>query len=233
MASLYFLDRAVTNKRLSDFALAGLIVGMGLNFYYAFRIYAVMMIGFIALFVIARGALVLIRRMRGEVKSPLWPMLRVWLVPALATMFGALITITPIAQFALRNPDEFFVRTSTVSIFNKRDEPDLIKALTSNLTKHVLMFNIRGDGNGRHNIPGEPMLDPITGALAVLGAGFALSRLHKPSNLLMLMMFATAVCAGIAEREIIRSIAVYLFLPALVLYIMAWRSKKSSNISRI
>lgn len=201
MATLYFLDRAVIGKRLADFAFAGLMVGLGLNFYYAFRIFAVMLLIFIFLYAILR---LILRRFGSQ--NAAQPAVdnndvRHWIVPALAALFGALIAIAPIAQFAIRNPDEFFARTSTVSIFNKRDEPDLFKALTSNAIKHLQMFNVRGDGNGRHNIPGEPMLDPLTGAMAVLGLGFSISRIWRPANLLMVMMFCALLMAGILSVD--------------------------------
>ena len=37
--------------------------------------------------------------------------------------------------------------------------------LWTNVQKHALMFHVSGDMNGRHNIPGWPMLDPISGCL--------------------------------------------------------------------
>src|SRR5207245_4198417 len=38
-----------------------------------------------------------------------------------------------------------------------------------NLAATLLMFHVHGDDNWRHNLPGAPMLDPLTGALFVLG----------------------------------------------------------------
>jgi len=82
---------------------------------------------------------------------------------------GALIAIAPVAEFAVQHRDVFFARTNAVSILDHHDEPDLLKALWSNTVKHLEMFNVQGDRNGRHNLPNEPMLDPIVGALALLG----------------------------------------------------------------
>ncbi len=47
--------------------------------------------------------------------------------------------------------------------------------LWENARKVANMFNVRGDHNGRHNIPGEPMLDEVSAALLVIGAGVSLA----------------------------------------------------------
>ncbi|MBX7214758.1 MAG: glycosyltransferase family 39 protein, partial [Thermoflexales bacterium] len=220
--TLYFLDRAVRGRRLSDFALAGLTLGMGLNFYYAFRIFAGVVVGFGALWVLW----LLIRRVvfrRGSAARPdARGALRAWSVPLLIAVFGIAIAISPIAQFGVRFPAQFFQRTSTVSIFEKRDEPDLVKALTGNITKHLLMFNVRGDGNGRHNLPGEPMLDPLMAALAALGFGYALLNIRNPRNLFMVLTFLGMLAGGILSIDFeapqaYRSIGVLAALPYFII----------------
>src|SRR5205823_14844889 len=121
---------------------------------------------------------------------------------------------------ALKNPDIFFARTTTVSIFERRDEPDIVKALWSNFGKHMLMFNLQGDRNGRHNLPNEPELDPTMGALAVLGFAYALWRWRDPPNLLMLLLFFIMNLGGILSVDFeapqsLRSIGV---MPALIYF---------------
>ena len=130
------------------------------------------------------------------------------------------VATAPIAEFALQNRDAFFARTNTVSIFEKRDEPDLVKALWSNFSRHMLMFNVLGDRNGRHNLPNEPMLDPVMGGLAVLGFALALWRWREPANGLMLLVFFIMNLGGILSVDFeapqsLRSIGV---IPALVYF---------------
>ena len=67
-------------------------------------------------------------------------------------------------------------RTQTVSVFTNRDEPSLLKAVANNTQKHLLMFNYKGDNNGRHNLPGAPTLDKLSAILFALGLGVALAR---------------------------------------------------------
>jgi hypothetical protein len=54
------------------------------------------------------------------------------------------------------------------------------------------MFHVTGDNNARHNLPGEPMLDPVTGALFLLGLGYGFYRWkdHRRGLLLLWLMFA-------------------------------------------
>ena len=68
------------------------------------------------------------------------------------------------------NQEEFFRRTKESSIFSFHSFPDLITILIDSFVKHLLMFNFRGDPNPRHNIPYDPMLDPLTGALFIVWA---------------------------------------------------------------
>ncbi len=63
--------------------------------------------------------------------------------------------------------------------------------------KHLLMFNYQGDPNGRHNLSGEPMLDPATGILFVLGLVVACKRIRWPTYSLFLMLFAFNLLGGI------------------------------------
>lgn len=50
-----------------------------------------------------------------------------------------------------------------------------VAALDASVGRHLLMFNVRGEHNGRRNVPLRPMLDPITG-LGFLAGLMALWR---------------------------------------------------------
>ena len=92
------------------------------------------------------------------------------------------------------------------------------------------MFNYLGDRNGRHNLPGEPMLDPISGVLFALGLGLALRRLKYPAEFGFLAIFIVGLSAGIfsvdyespqAQRAVPAIPAVYFFAALAVEFI--WR----------
>ena len=55
-------------------------------------------------------------------------------------------------------------------------EGELLAVLWENLKRHLLMFHFEGDPNGRHNIPGAPMLDVISGVLML--AGLVIAAFH-------------------------------------------------------
>jgi 4-amino-4-deoxy-L-arabinose transferase-like glycosyltransferase len=59
-----------------------------------------------------------------------------------------------------------------------------------------LMFNRRGDGNPRHNLPGTPMLDGVTGVLFVLGLGLAWLRRRDRAGLYPLAGFLLFMAVG-------------------------------------
>ena len=70
-----------------------------------------------------------------------------------------------------------------------------------NAAKHLLMFNYRGDPNGRHNLPGEPMLDYATSVFAVLGAGLALTRLREPRQFLLPIWLLIMLAGGVFSLD--------------------------------
>ena len=214
LLSLYFLIRLTKRGHLRDAIFAGISLGLGLSFYTAFR-----------LFVLALGVFVLLsiliwRHWRGRAGSRSWwgnQAIRVGVI-----ILAAWIALMPVAQFSLRHPDSFSRRMQITSIFNRRDDPDLGRALRTSLGSHLGMFHILGDRNGRHNLPGEPMLDPLTGILVVLGLALALknlfSRRARAAHLFFLLLIPVSLAGGILTLDFeapqsLRSIAI---LPALI-----------------
>ena len=104
------------------------------------------------------------------------PPLRPFVGRVVVLVAVAAAVASPVLQSAALEPEEFFARTQVTSVFSLQPFGDAMGEIRTSLGKHALMFNQRGDGNGRHNLPGEPMLDAITGVLFVLGLGLALLR---------------------------------------------------------
>jgi hypothetical protein len=77
----------------------------------------------------------------------------------------------------------------------------LLLALYDSTLKHLGMFNYQGDQNARHNLPGAPMLDPLSGVLFLLGLGLALRRWRDARNVVMLALFAGMLLAGILSTD--------------------------------
>ena len=92
------------------------------------------------------------------------------LAARLAVMgFAALVMAAPVAQYAVLEPTDFFDRTRASSVFAMAPAGEAVGNIVDNLRAHTLMFNVEGDTNPRHNLPGAAMLDGLSAALLVLG----------------------------------------------------------------
>ena len=205
-------------------AATGLALGLGLCFHTAFRL-------FTAAFLLFGGVLLILQIRRqpevGEVEAshliphPLIGRALRGMYPGVLFLIALWLATAPVVQFAIAHPATFWQRTRTVAIFTNRENPDLAMALLNNIRKHALMFNYRGDPNGRHNLPGAPMLDRLSGVLFVLGLGLAIARRDRTSRF-FLLLFPVGLAGGILSLDFeapqsLRSIA---SLPA-VLYFIA------------
>ena len=191
MLTIWLLLRARRTYQIHDFLWAGLAFGYSLNFYIGIRLFVPVVLLYILFWLIAT-----LRRSNAPESTitQSWPILLGGLV---ALSLAAWFAVAPIAQYALTHSDVFWSRTSQVSIFTFRDESDLPTALYSNTLKHLLMFNYIGDANGRHNLSGEPMLDPVTGVLFILGFVLVCTQIRRPTYFLFLMLFAFNLLGGI------------------------------------
>ncbi len=175
---VYFLVRAAKTRRWLDFGLAGLCLGLGMYTYLAIR----MAVGAVALYVLYRLI----------VQRGFW---RIWPGLALMALLYAM-TFAPLAVHYSRNPFTFLNRSQQVSIFNDVSQAGSYQPLWDNIRRHAEMFTVRGDTNPRHNLPGAPMLDPITGALFLIGVGYALWRIGDHRYGLLLLWIAVTLAGG-------------------------------------
>jgi hypothetical protein len=119
----------------------------------------------------------------------------------LVFLFGAILISVPITQFAVTHPDDFWGRMGTVSIFSGRSLEEGLKTVLKTGGEHLAMFNFKGDRNGRHNIPGEPMLDLVSGGLMILGVVICLLRIKRPVSLLTLTWLLLMIVPGIFSLD--------------------------------
>jgi len=234
MLTIWLLLRARRTFQIHDFLWAGLAFGYSLNFYVGIRLFVPVVLIYIALWIIDT-----LRRptMPRLPSSPSWPALLIGLA---ALALAAWFAIAPVAQYALTHSDAFWSRTNKVSIFSNREESDLPTALYSNTLKHLLMFNFRGDPNGRHNLSGEPMLDPVMGILFVLGFALVLTRIRQPTYALFLTLFVFNLLGGILSLDFeapqsnraLGSISAALFFAAVSVETL-WRSLDQARLSPV
>ena len=151
--------RALKSGRYSDYAFAGVSLGLGMWFYSPFRMFP-LVVGFMLIHHLA-------------VNRP--PFVR-FALSVLIMIMTSLFVAAPVAQFAIDNSDTFFTRAETTSVFNITPRDQWFDQIDESLREHLLMFNRQGDPNPRHNLPDEPMLDFFMAALFALGFFFALTQ---------------------------------------------------------
>lgn len=216
----YLTYRALRSGRIADFGLAGASLGLGMWFYSAFRIFPL---------VIAFPILYALLSMRHGRRT---------LIRNTAVMgICAIIVAAPVVQFALMQPQEFFRRTTTTSVF--RDVPlgEAVDKIQNNLRRHLLMFHISGDPNGRHNLPYAPMLDFVSGLLMLIGIGAAFTRWRNAMFVVLpfwvfVMMIPGILTLSSEAPQSLRSITV---IPAVIALItlaihVLWRAGHSLRI---
>jgi 4-amino-4-deoxy-L-arabinose transferase-like glycosyltransferase len=110
---------------------------------------------------------------------------RAWLsaAPRLIVVAAVmLIVLWPLMNYIYRNPEGYSRRINQTFIFSEGSIDGHAPAWLVEQNARLIagMWNEHGDDNGRHNLSGAPMLDPITGVLFVVGACLMLARLREP-----------------------------------------------------
>jgi len=101
------------------------------------------------------------------------------ILSALIFTFIAIVIFTPLGIYFVKNPQDFFGRTTQVSIFSS---PAPLKDLGINIIKTAGMFIVSGDWNWRHNYAGNPELFWPVGIMFLIGVIFGVYSLFKNPN---------------------------------------------------
>lgn len=186
--ALFFFIRSQRRKNYGDGILAGILLGFGLQTYYAILALPLLFIG------------ILIHR---------WMQRKSVSIKNFVIAVGiTTIVYSPVIIYASSNWEQFSKRMSTVSTFSPTQAlrtlltsptqlPALLAPLREPTIKHLRMFHFEGDSNGRHNLPGAPMLDRISGVLFVLGLAWTLIHLYRWEYSFLVVWFLINISAGI------------------------------------
>jgi hypothetical protein len=152
--ALYFLVETYANTARTYapwiYATAGgLLYGLGMHSYIAYR--ATPLIIIVAMFALQKVYNISWKRSL--------TLLAVFVV-------ASIVAFSPLGLHFIQHPQDFFGRTSQVSVFNS---PTPLQDIGTNTLQTLGMLNIRGDGNWRHNISGEPQLHWFAGILFLVG----------------------------------------------------------------
>jgi 4-amino-4-deoxy-L-arabinose transferase-like glycosyltransferase len=154
------LLRALATGRLGWYAGAGLLFGLGFQLYYISRAWLLLLAG------------LLLYRLLTE--RGLWRRARAGLV---WTGLGLLLAAAPVLVYAVIQPADYAARAASVSIADAIQSSGSLAPLGETLLKHLRMWNVAGDFNGRHNLPDARMLDGVTAALLPVGLTLAVAAM--------------------------------------------------------
>ncbi len=133
--------------------------------------------------------------------------LRAWRVAATRlAMVGLflLLVLAPLIDYGIRDPVGYTRRLDQTSVFNEDASAGHAPAwrIEQNVRLILGMWNEHGDENARHNLSGAPMLDPLTGAAFVIGAGILLLRLRdRRARLVLLWLGVMLIPALMSNQE--------------------------------
>jgi len=203
VSAIFFLVRGVRRGRWYDFAISGLLLGLGLQFYWAFLLVPLLYAIYTAHSFLARQSARFISLVIG----------------ALLVAVVGFAVYSPVASWGIHHPAQYKARANTVTITKNKNLEETVRAVQRTTRLHVLMFNSAGDNNGRHNLPGAPMLDTFTGIFFVLGLGISLTRLWQPRHMLLLAWMVILLQPAIwsLEFEAPQALRAILVTPAVAL----------------
>lgn len=187
--------------RLRWLTAGGLFLGLSLYTYLAARLFPIPLL-------IAMGWM-LLRSPRRERARRLIQWLLVW--------FLAALVFAPLGFYFLRHPEAFGVRIAQVLAPTPRDIVDGFWHCVRGL-----VWPGSGDPGARFNLPGRPVLDPLSGLLAIAGVvGMLVSRCKDPITdagrvlvlvALLVFLLPSALATGDAVPNHMRLVGIYPFL---------------------
>jgi 4-amino-4-deoxy-L-arabinose transferase-like glycosyltransferase/streptogramin lyase len=175
-----FLWRGLRSGRRLDYVFAGLSFGLGFHTYLGYRVFPV---------VVGLYLLHLLFSKRGLLRTQLPGLL----VFGLATV----MTLSPLALYAVQRPQIFMRRAEAASVLVDIEREESYQPLLENVRKSLLMYNREGDPRPRHNLPGEPMLDGLSAMFFGLGLGYCLLRWRHDRYFLLLAWLFVGLLPGV------------------------------------
>lgn len=179
---VYFLLKSLNNCKLEIKnwklpILGGLAYGLGFHSYIAYR---------------ATPALILIIIALYWFQNKEWLIRKKILLSTLCFLLFTIIVASPLLLYFYQNPQDFFGRTTQISVFNS---PSPLKDLGMNILKTAGMFNFSGDYNWRHNIAGAPLLFWPIGIFLIIGIFVSIHQLKIRNWKLIIPLIWLAVAS--------------------------------------
>lgn len=204
--SFYFLIRGLRDRRALDYSLSGLLAGLSVYTYLSSRLALLTMIIYVFYWIWSDP-------------SGWWVSLkRSWLGLTILVVTAG-IAITPITITYIKDPFVFSNRVSQINVLSDIKDQGSIVPLTENIGDILKFFHQTGDLQGKHNLPGEPMTDPITGLLFAVGVAYAILAWRDQRRILLLVWLVLGLAGSFltSHSESPQSYRALTALPAVVL----------------
>jgi len=202
----FFLIRGLRDRRALDYALSGLLAGLSVYTYLSARLAAATLALYVIFWVVSDP-------------SGLRASLRRSLLGMLILLAAAAVAVAPIAVTYVTDPFTFGNRVSEISIFRDVREQNSAEPLLLNISDILKFFHQTGDHQGKHNLPDEPMADPLTGLFFAIGLAYALLGWHDHRRMLLLLWLVIGLSGSFlsSHHESPQSYRTLTALPAVVL----------------
>lgn len=176
--TMYFLVRGLRRNERTAMLAAGVWIGIGLQGYTAYRLFPVIVLLLVLLWIIGYA----LQRRYTLAMQTAWH-------GGLALVMAVLVML-PLLRYAYDQPDWFFHRMTTRLTSRERAiEGEIGPILLNNLKEVLLFFNYTSDRVPVVNLLSLPALDLVLGALLVIGVATTLTltvRTRNPWPLVML-----------------------------------------------
>ena len=172
--SFLFLLRGLRDRRALDYTLSGLLAGLSVYTYSSSWLAVLTLILYIFYWLLSDPA--------GWMAS----LKRSWFGLMILMAAGA-VAAAPIIVTFFANPSVITNHVSQISVFRDIHDQGSISPLVDNVGDILKFFHQTGSSLGNQNLPGEPMLDPITGLLFSFGVAYAIIAWRDQRRILLLL----------------------------------------------
>jgi hypothetical protein len=133
------------------------------------------------------------------------------------TLLVALMVAGPLIAAARLDPGAFFARTQEVALWNGDSGLGdyFPRILFRNVLHYMGAFNVEGDWNGRHHLPGAPLLDPVAAVFAAIGVVMVVRRLGNPSARFVAIWLLAGLLPGLLSADAPTALRILEAAPAL------------------
>jgi hypothetical protein len=161
--AFYFLFKGLRTKKWWDFALGGLVFGIGLHTYIAFRIAPAILIMMLVSFIFSRKNFL----------KDYWKQILIFIA-------FTIISAAPILYTFYVHPEFLESRSASVSVLSPEvNGGQPFQTFLRSLSLSLVKYNFWGDQNWRHNYPPYPILDIVSGTAFLFGLIYACLQLVK------------------------------------------------------